>query len=370
MQKILFVDRDGTLIHEPSDDWQVDSWEKFYFIPGVITWLGRIMQELDYKLVMVTNQDGLGTPAWPEEKFWPIHTKMLRIFENEGIVFDDVFIDRSYEHQNLPTRKPGTAMLDKYLRGGYDLSNSFVIGDRLTDVLLARNIGCKAIYFNASAPLPASLKDVVLLETNSWKAIYETLRLLPRIASLKRFTNETNIELHFCPDGSGLSSINTGIGFFDHMLNQIARHGQCDLILQARGDLQVDNHHTIEDVAIAIGLALKEAAGRKNGLQRYGFALPMDDASANVLIDFSGRTYFLWKVRCAENHAGGISFVMWEHFFRSMAENAAINLHVEAEGRDGHHLIEAIFKAFARALRMAFERDFSSADLPSTKGVL
>lgn len=370
MQKILFIDRDGTLIHEPEDDWQVDSWEKFCFIPGVITWLGSIVRELDYKLVIVTNQDGLGTPAWPEEKFWPIHKKMIRIFENEGIVFEDVFIDRSYEHQGLPTRKPGTAMLEKYLKGNHDVANSFVIGDRITDVQLAQNIGCKAIYFNATAPLPDELKAAVSLETKDWNAIYKMLRLLPRKASMKRFTSETGIELQFSPDGSGLSSIGTGIGFFDHMLDQIANHGRSDLIIRAKGDLHIDNHHTIEDVGITLGLALKEAAGRKAGLQRYGFSLPMDEASAKVLLDFSGRAFLKWEVHCEEYQAGGITFMMWEHFFRSVAENASINLHIEAGGRDGHHTIEAIFKAFARALRMAFVRDFSSGELPSTKGVL
>lgn len=370
MQKVLFIDRDGTLIHEPADDWQVDSWEKFVFIPGVITWLGRIARELDYKLVMVTNQDGLGTPAWPEEKFWSIHNKMLKIFENEGIIFEDVFIDRSYEHQHLPTRKPGTGMLGKYLRGKHDLANSFVIGDRITDVLLAQNLGARAIYFNAPESLPAQLKVVTALETSSWKAVYDLLVRLPRIALIKRYTAETQIEVHFSPDGSGLADVKTGIGFFDHMLSQIARHGQCDLFLTAKGDLNVDNHHTIEDVGIAIGQALAEAAGRKTGLNRYGFSLPMDEASAKVLIDFSGRSYFVWQVESLENHAGGISMLMWEHFFRSLADNTAINLHIEARGRDGHHTIEAIFKAFARALRMAFVRDLTLGNLPSTKEML
>ncbi|HMM12517.1 MAG TPA: bifunctional histidinol-phosphatase/imidazoleglycerol-phosphate dehydratase HisB [Bacteroidales bacterium] len=370
MQKILFIDRDGTLIHEPADDWQVDSWEKFIFIPGVMTWLGRIARELDYKLVMVTNQDGLGTPAWPEEKFWPIQDKMIRIFENEGITFEDVFIDRSYKHQQLPTRKPGTGMLGKYLKGDYDLAQSFVIGDRVTDVQLADNLGCKAIFFNATEQLPEELRSTVMLETDSWKEVYELLVLLPRKVLLKRHTLETQIEVQFSPDGSGLASVETGIGFFDHMLVQIARHGNCDLFIQARGDLHIDNHHTIEDVGIAMGRALREAAGRKTGLQRYGFALPMDEAEAKVLIDFSGRSYFVWKVECAENQVAGISFLMWEHFFRSLADQAAINLHIEAKGRDGHHTIEAVFKAFARALRMAFFRDITSFTLPSTKGEL
>ncbi len=370
MQKILVIDRDGTLIHESVDDWQVDSYEKFYFIPGVITWLGRIVRELDYKLVIVTNQDGLESANWPEEKFWPIHIKMLKIIENEGICFEDVFIDRSYEHQGMPTRKPGTAMLDKYLKGSHDLANSFVIGDRITDVQLAQNHGCRAIYFNAPAPLPDQLRASVLMETREWKAVYKLLRMLPRKSSLKRYTSETGIELQFSPDGTGLSLISTDIGFFDHMLGQIASHGRSDLMIKAKGDLQVDYHHTIEDVGIALGQALKEAAGRKTGLQRYGFSVPMDDAGASVQIDFSGRSYFKWEIHCDESQAGGIGMLMWEHFFRSVADNASINLHIEATGRDGHHTIEAIFKAFARALRMAYVRDFTSGELPSTKGVL
>ncbi|MBK9290925.1 MAG: bifunctional histidinol-phosphatase/imidazoleglycerol-phosphate dehydratase HisB [Bacteroidetes bacterium] len=370
MQKVLFIDRDGTLIHEPPDDWQVDCWEKFVFIPGVITWLGKIARELDYKLVMVTNQDGLGTPIWPEEKFWPIHNRMLEIFENEGIEFEDVFIDRSFEHQQLPSRKPGTAMLTKYLKGRHDLENSFVIGDRITDVQLAKNLGSKAVFFNNSELLPAELEEVALLKTTSWKSVYELLRMLPRKTKVRRYTHETKIELTFDPDGNGLFAVNTGIGFFDHMLAQIARHGNCDLIINALGDLHVDVHHTVEDVGISLGMALREAAGKKSGLQRYGFALPMDEASAMVLIDFAGRSYLKWEVNCAESSAGGISFVMWEHFFGSLAQHAAINLHVKAEGRDGHHTIESVFKAFARAMQMAFRRDATLTDLPSTKGIL
>ncbi len=370
MKKILFIDRDGTLIHEPEIDWQVDSYDKFEFIPGVIRNLGRIAEELDYLLVIVTNQDGLGTSSYPEETFWPVHNKMLTIFSNEGIVFEDIMIDRSFEHQNLPTRKPGIGMLSKYLRNGYDLENSFVIGDRLTDVQLAKNLGSKAIFFNTKELLSEDLAKVTPLQTISWKDIYLFLKKVNRFGKVIRKTNETNISVKLNIDGQGLSEINTGIGFFDHMLEQISRHGGFDLFLQAKGDLHIDEHHTIEDTGLALGEAFKSAIGKKTGIQRYGFSLPMDDANAKVLIDFGGRPFFKWKFKSADRKPGGIPVGLFEHFFRSFCDASACNLHVTAKGKDAHHTIEAVYKAFARALRMAVERDSNSDVLPSTKGVL
>ncbi|MBS4059184.1 MAG: bifunctional histidinol-phosphatase/imidazoleglycerol-phosphate dehydratase HisB [Bacteroidetes bacterium] len=370
MKKVLFIDRDGTLIHEPEIDWQVDSYDKFEFIPGVIRNLGRIAEELDYMLVMVTNQDGLGTSSYPEETFWPVHNKMLTIFSNEGIVFEDVFIDRSFEHQNLPTRKPGIGMLSKFLQKGYDLENSYVIGDRKTDIQLAENLGAKGIYFNANEDLPKDLLHLTPLQTTSWKEIYQFLKKEHRFGKVFRKTNETSIQIRLNLDGQGLSEINTGIGFFDHMLDQITRHGGFDLFLQANGDLHIDEHHTIEDTGLALGEAFKNAVGKKTGMQRYGFSLPMDDANAKVLLDFGGRPYFKWKFKSADRKPGGISVGLFEHFFRSFSDASACNLHISAKGKDGHHTIEAVFKAFARALKMASERDLESGILPTTKGVL
>lgn len=370
MKKILFIDRDGTLIHEPEVDWQVDSFDKFEFIPQVIYYLRKIVSELDYLLVMVTNQDGLGTSAYPESTFWPVHNKMLKIFENELIMFEDVCIDRSYEHENLPTRKPGTAMLKKFLKGGYDLENSFVIGDRLTDVMLGQNMGIKAVLFNNKLELPPSLQPITPLQTESWKDVYDYLKALDRRSKMLRITNETSIHIGLNLDGTGLGSVSTGIGFFDHMLAQIIRHGDFDIDILAKGDLHVDIHHTIEDTALLLGEIFGDCIGKKTGIQRYGFALPMDDAKAQVLLDLGGRSYFKWKVKCNETQVGGVPIGLFEHFFRSFTDAAKINLHIKAKGEDAHHTIEAVFKAFARALRMAVKRDVHSEILPSTKGML
>jgi len=367
MKKVLFIDRDGTLIVEPPEDYQVDSLEKLEFIPGVFSYLSRIAGELDYELVMVTNQDGLGTDSFPEETFWPAHNKMLKAFENEGIKFKEILIDKTFESEQAPTRKPRTGLLTGYMKGDYDLENSFVIGDRLTDVQLAENLGAKAIYFSADKPV----KDkTIALQTQSWKEIYEFLKFGQRRVKVYRKTQETEICVELNLDGTGKTLINTGIKFFDHMLEQIGKHAQIDLQITAEGDLEVDEHHTIEDTAIVLGTALSKAFANKQGLARYGFVLPMDDSLAQVAIDLGGRSWLVWKAVFKREKIGQMPTEMFEHFFKSLSDACKCNLNIQAEGKNEHHKIESIFKAFARALRMAKQRNINDASLPSTKGSL
>jgi imidazoleglycerol-phosphate dehydratase/histidinol-phosphatase len=362
MKKVLFIDRDGTILKEPEDE-QVDSLEKLEFMPGVIGALSAIARETDFELVMVSNQDGLGTNAYPEEDFLPPQNKMLGILSGEGVKFAEIFIDRSFESDNSPTRKPGTAMLTRYLAGGVDLDASFVIGDRLTDIALARNIGCRAIYVSDYHNKEASLC------TRDWQVIRRFLAGIPRRASVSRKTNETDISIDIDLDGTGKSSISTGIGFFDHMLEQVARHGSIDISLKASGDLHVDEHHLVEDTAIVLGQALDRALGSGKGTGRYGFALPMDDSATEVLIDLGGRPWLEWNVSFRTDRVGSISSDMFRHFFKSLSDNAKCNIHVRATGENDHHKAEAIFKAFARALGMAVAKT-DSGILPSTKGTL
>lgn len=369
MQKILFIDRDGTLIVEPPTDYQVDSLEKLEFYPGVFRYLSLIAERLDYKLVMVTNQDGLGTASFPEETFWPAHQKMMKGLENEGIHFSDVLIDKTFEHENAPTRKPRTGLLSQYLTDGFDLKNSFVIGDRLSDMQLAENLGCRGIFI-ASAEKQGFKQSVQALQTESWKKIYEFLAFGLRTASISRKTKETNIEIELNLDGSGNANISTGIHFFDHMLDQIARHGQMDLNIKVEGDLEVDEHHTIEDTAIALGEVFSQAIGNKMGLERYGFCLPMDDCLAQVAVDFGGRNWLVWEADFKREMVGKMPTEMFFHFFKSFSDGAKCNLNIKAEGTNEHHKIEAIFKAFAKAIRSAVRRDLTRPVLPSTKGIL
>lgn len=367
MKKVLFIDRDGTLIYEP-EDFQIDSFEKLRFLPQAITSLGKIARETDYELVMVTNQDGLGTESLPEENFYPVHDLMMRVLASEGIEFADVFIDRSFAHENKPTRKPGIGMLGKYLNGEYDLENSFVIGDRQTDVELAKNLGAKAIFIkNSNFDLPET--ETVFIAEN-WQSIYEFLKLPPRRAVHTRKTNETEIQIELNLDGTGKAEISTGISFFDHMLEQIARHGSVDLKIQAQGDLHIDEHHTIEDVALALGEAFGKVLHDKRGMMRYGFALPMDDCLAQVAVDFGGRNWCVWEAEFKRENVGKMPTEMFFHFFKSFSDKALCNLNIKAEGTNEHHKIEAIFKAFAKAIKMAVKRDANDASLPSTKGSL
>lgn len=363
MKKVLFLDRDGTLVMEPPKDFQLDSLEKLEFYPGVFKNLARIVEELDFDLVMVTNQDGLGTPSFPEENFLPPHQKIIQAFLNEGVVFKEILIDKSFPEQNLPTRKPATGMLSHYLSGNYDLKNSFVIGDRLTDVQLAKNLGCKAILIDRQATADA------VLTTTSWTDIYLFLSQLPRRASVKRQTAETNIEIDLNLSGTGQANICTGIGFFDHMLNQIAKHGNVDLNITVQGDLHIDEHHTIEDVGLTLGATFLKALGNKKGIERYGFLLPMDDCLAQVAIDFGGRPWLVWEAKFSREKIGEMPTEMFKHFFKSFSDNAKCNLNIKAEGENEHHKIEAIFKAFAKALKMAI-RPTNHFSIPSTKGVL
>jgi imidazoleglycerol-phosphate dehydratase/histidinol-phosphatase len=362
MKKVLFIDRDGTIITEPLDE-QVDTFEDLRFLPGVITSLSRIALETDYELVMVTNQDGLGTVSFPEVTFWPPHNKVLQILEGEGIRFAEIFIDRSVPSENAPTRKPGTAMLTRYLAQGIDLDSSYVIGDRETDLQLAKNLGCKAIYISDK-----SHPDAVF-NTKNWKDIYRFLKSIPRKAFVERKTKETAIVAEINLDGSGICSVSTGLGFFDHMLEQIARHGETDLVIKAEGDLKVDEHHTIEDTAIALGECIRKALGSKTGIERYGFLLPMDDSLAQVALDFSGRPWLQWEVAFRQERIGDVPSEMFFHFFKSFCDSAQCNLSIKAEGENDHHKIEAVFKAFARSLRMAV-RKTGNFNIPSTKGKL
>jgi len=376
-KKVLFLDRDGTLILEPADE-QIDTFEKLEFYPGVFTCLAKIVRNTDYRLVMVTNQDGLGTEAYPEDTFWPVQNFIIKALENEGIVFDEVIIDRTFPEDKAPTRKPSTGLLESYFDPGFDLQNSFVIGDRLTDMELARNLKCRGILLNGAAQLgsgetQADEKDiqaVIGLTTNSWKEIYEFILLKERMVEHSRETAETKIDIRLRVDGRGKSEIDTGIAFFDHMLDQLARHGQLDLYLKAEGDLEVDEHHTIEDTGIALGEAFHKALGDKLGMERYGFCLPMDDALAQVAIDFGGRNWLVWETEFKREMIGKMPTEMFSHFFKSFTDGARANLHIKAEGSNEHHKIESIFKAFAKAIKMAVKRDPDRLILPSTKGVL
>jgi imidazoleglycerol-phosphate dehydratase/histidinol-phosphatase len=363
MKKVLFIDRDGTLIVEPPIDFQVDSLEKLEFYPQVFQYLSRIAQELDYELVMVTNQDGMGTDSFPENTFWPAHNKMLKAFENEGIRFADVIIDVSFPEQNLPTRKPGTALLQQYVKGNYDLKNSFVIGDRITDIQLAKNLGSQAIFISAEA------NEQAILSTSSWETIYQFLKAQPRTAQLIRTTKETEIAVEINLDGNGKSNTNTGLGFFDHMLDQIAKHGNIDLNIIVKGDLYVDEHHTIEDVGIALGDVFAQALGSKKGINRYGFLLPMDDCLAQAALDFGGRSWLVWEAKFSREKIGEMPTEMFSHFFKSFCDGAKCNLNIKAEGENEHHKIESIFKAFAKAIKMAVQKDGTN-NIPSTKGIL
>jgi imidazoleglycerol-phosphate dehydratase/histidinol-phosphatase len=374
-QKVLFIDRDGTLALEP-EDYQLDAFEKLVFYPQALTYLGKIAQELDYELVMVTNQDGLGTDSFPEENFWPVHNFILQSFENEGASFQEVCIDRSLPAAQSPNRKPRTGMLQHYLEGHYDLVNSFVIGDRLTDMELAKNLGCQGIFIATDQSLgaqEASEEDLsahIALTTTDWKAIYTFLKAGSREAKLERKTNETDISIHLNLDGTGKSDIQTGLAFFDHMLDQLARHGGIDLTLRTEGDLEVDEHHTIEDTAIALGEAFAEALGNKLGMARYGFCLPMDDCLAQVALDFGGRNWLVWEAEFKREKIGEMPTEMFFHFFKSFSDGAKANLNIKAEGSNEHHKIEAIFKAFAKAIKAAVQRDADKLILPSTKGML
>ncbi len=376
-KKVLFIDRDGTIIKETVDE-QIDAFEKMMFYPKAFTWLGKIAQELDYELVMITNQDGLGTDVFPEETFWPVHNFIMKSFENEGVVFDAVFLDRTFPHENKDTRKPGTGLLTKYFSEDYDLKNSFVIGDRLTDMQLATNLGAKGIYINDNTNLGTGeitisedeLNKDIALETNDWENIYSFLKLESRVATLKRKTNETDIDIRLNLDGTGKAKIDTGIAFFDHMLDQIARHGQMDLDITVKGDLEVDEHHTIEDTAIALGEVFAQALGNKLGIERYGFCLPMDDCLAQVAIDFGGRNWLVWEADFNREMIGKMPTEMFYHFFKSFTDGAKANLNIKAEGTNEHHKIEAIFKAFAKAIKVAVKRDAEKMILPSTKGML
>ncbi|MBO0323279.1 bifunctional histidinol-phosphatase/imidazoleglycerol-phosphate dehydratase HisB [Muricauda sp. CAU 1633] len=376
-KKVLFIDRDGTIIKETSDE-QIDAFDKISFYPKVFTYLGKIAKELDYELVMITNQDGLGTDIFPEETFWPVHNFILKSFENEGVVFDQVFIDRTFPKDNADTRKPGTGLLTSYFFEEYDLEKSFVIGDRLTDVELAKNLGAKGIFINDETHLGTGeitvkrdeLDGYIALESNDWEKIYEFLKLENRIAEISRKTNETDIQIKLNLDGTGKSDIQTGLAFFDHMLDQLARHGQMDLTIKVDGDLEVDEHHTIEDTAIALGEVFSKALGNKLGIERYGFCLPMDDCLVQVAIDFGGRNWLVWDADFKREKIGEMPTEMFLHFFKSFTDGAKANLNIKAEGNNEHHKIEAIFKAFAKSIKMAVKRDAEKMVLPSTKGML
>ncbi len=375
MKRILFIDRDGVLLQEPVEDLQVDSIEKTRFVPGAITALANIAAEFDFYKVMVSNQDGMGTDVYPAENFHPYQQLLLRTLEGEGFKFDEILIDTSFEHEAKPTRKPGIGLLSHLLSNEeFDIGNSFVIGDRWSDLQLAKNIGCKAIYLKALHTLNEEQQqdyaDTIVLQTDSWSVIYSFLKLGLRKVHHQRVTNETNINIELNLDGNGSAAIETGLGFFDHMLEQIARHGKCDLTLTTKGDLHIDEHHTIEDTGIALGEAFAKALADKKGMERYGFALPMDEAAATVLIDFGGRNDIIWKAEFKREKVGDMPTEMFYHFFKSFSDAAKCNLHITCTGENEHHKIEAIFKAFAKAIRMAVKRDPFANYLPSTKGIL
>lgn len=368
LKRALFIDRDGTILKEPEDE-QIDSFEKFCFLDGVIRNLHFIRTKLDFEFVMVSNQDGLGTDSYPEDTFWPTHNLMLNTLRSEGITFDDILIDRSFPEENKPTRKPGTAMLTKYMSGDYDLQNSYVIGDRLTDAQLAKNLGCKALIL--SSELPEEMRsDKDITAVSSWDAISEILFAGERIASVRRTTKETDIDIVMNLDGTGKSDISTGLGFFDHMLEQIAKHGSIDLKIHVKGDLNVDEHHTIEDTGIALGECLLSALGDKRGIERYGYSLPMDDCLCQVALDFGGRPWLVWDAEFNREKVGDMPTEMFLHFFKSFSDAAKMNLNIKAEGTNEHHKIEGIFKALARSIKMAVKRDIYKFQLPSSKGVL
>lgn len=375
MKRALFIDRDGTLVIEPPVDYQLDSLEKLEFYPKVFRNLYFIRKQLDFEFVMVTNQDGLGTSSFPEDTFWPAHNKMLKTLEGEGIVFDDMLIDRSFPEDNSPNRKPRTGILGKYLAGEYDLANSYVIGDRLTDMELAANLGAKGIWLRPSdeeadrllAGNP-SLSPVLI--TDDWDKITEYLFAGERRAVVQRTTKETDIYVEVNLDGNGKTAVSTGLGFFDHMLDQIGKHSGMDLVIRVKGDLDVDEHHTIEDTAIALGEALLKALGDKRGIERYGYSLPMDDCLCSVALDFGGRPWLVWDAEFRREMVGDMPTEMFLHFFKSLSDAARMNLNIKAEGTNEHHKIEGIFKALARSVKMAIRRDIYKYELPSTKGLL
>ncbi|WP_179334836.1 bifunctional histidinol-phosphatase/imidazoleglycerol-phosphate dehydratase HisB [Winogradskyella costae] len=377
MKPVLFIDRDGTLIKEPADE-QIDGFEKLEFYPKVFQYLSKIAKELNFEIVMITNQDGLGTDVYPENTFWPVHNFILKTFEGEGVVFKEQFMDRTFAKDNAPTRKPNTGLLTKYFSEPYDLKNSFVIGDRLTDVELAKNLGAKGIFINDNTNLGTDevtvsnkdLEEFIALETNDWEVIYKFLKTTERVGSIERNTNETKIKIDLNLDGTGKSNIDTGIAFFDHMLDQISRHGQLDLNIKVDGDLEVDEHHTIEDTAIALGELFATTLGNKLGIERYGFSLPMDDCLAQVGIDFGGRNWLVWEAEFKREMIGKMPTEMFFHFFKSFTDGAKCNLNIKVEGNNEHHKIEAIFKAFAKAIKMAVKQDVEKMILPSTKGML
>jgi imidazoleglycerol-phosphate dehydratase / histidinol-phosphatase len=379
VKKILFIDRDGVLIKEPPDR-QIDAFEKLEFYPGVFSSLNRIATELNYELVMVTNQDGLGTASFPEDTFWPVQNFIMQCLRNEGIYFKEVLIDRSFAKDKSPSRKPRTGLLTEYLGNPeYDLSNSFVIGDRITDMQFAKNVGCKGIWLNQPAvhvltelnDSVEGIKDAaVALETNDWQTVYSFLKLPPRKIIHQRNTNETKITVDINLDGTGTARINTGLGFFDHMLEQIARHGNIDLAIECKGDLDIDEHHTIEDTGIALGEAIIRALGDKRGIERYAFVLPMDECLAQVAIDFGGRNWIVWAAEFKREKIGEMPTEMFFHFFKSFSDAAKCNLNIKVEGDNEHHKIESIFKAFAKCIKQAVKRDINNDSLPSTKGIL
>ncbi|MCL4164055.1 UNVERIFIED_CONTAM: hypothetical protein GTU68_059552 [Idotea baltica] len=361
MKKVLFIDRDGTLVLEPPVDYQLDSLEKLEYYPKVFQYMAKIANELDYELVMVTNQDGLGTDSFPEDTFWPAQNKIIDAFAKEGVVFSEVFIDKTFPHENAETRKPRTGLLTKYFSEDYDLENSFVLGDRITDMELAKNLGAKGIYLSENPELGAE---------ENWSSIYEFLKLENRVEEITRNTNETQIYIKLNLDGSGKNDIDTGLSFFDHMLDQIGRHGAMDLTVKVDGDLEVDEHHTIEDTMIALGELFNKALGNKLGIERYGFCLPMDDCLAQVAVDFGGRNWLEWDAEFKREKIGDMPTEMFFHLFKSFTDGAKCNLNVKAEGVNEHHKIEGIFKAFAKAMKMAVKRDSNKMFLPSTKGML
>jgi imidazoleglycerol-phosphate dehydratase/histidinol-phosphatase len=379
-KKLLLIDRDGTLIKEAPPTYQLDSFDKLSFYPNVFEYMTKIATELDYELVMITNQDGMGTDAFPEHTFWPVHNFVMKSFESEKVIFSNVLIDKTFPHENAPTRKPGTGMLTQYINNeAYDLANSFVIGDRITDIQLAKNLGCKGIWLNIDENLGAAeiqdtvdalKEDTIALSTPKWKDIYEFLKQPARISAHVRKTNETNISIQLNLDGTGKSDIKTGLHFFDHMLHQVVRHSGVDLQLLCEGDLHIDEHHTMEDTAIALGEAFAKALGEKRGIERYGFLLPMDDCLAQAAIDFGGRPWLVWKVKFKRNRIGDVPTEMFEHFFKSFTDAAKCNLNIKAKGENEHHKIESVFKAFAKAIKMAVKRDINNNQLPSTKGML
>lgn len=368
-KKVLFIDRDGTLIWEPPTDFQIDGFEKFKFLPNVIISLGKIARELDFELVLVTNQDGLGTDSFPEANFWPVQNMMMKILESQGIKFREVCIDRTFEKENASTRKPNTGMLTKYLVGDFDLENSYVIGDRITDVKLAKNLGAKSIFIKNYDSASGSEADIAL-QVSNWEEIYNYLKLPERKIALERNTKETQIKIELNLDGKGVSEITTGLPFFDHMLEQLSKHGNFDLKINAKGDLQIDEHHTIEDVGIALGEAFYTAVGNKMGVERYAFVLPMDDCLSQVAIDLGGRSWIVWDAEFKREKIGEMPTEMFFHFFKSFSDSAKCNLNIKAEGVNEHHKIESIFKGFARALKMAVKRDPENMKLPTTKGIL